>query len=534
MRRRLTLLLFLIILLPLVALVVVGIRIAEDREAVAATQFRSLLDDRLRDLSGAISQSRGELERGFVHALDGVRLTPEALRELGRREPLFSQVFLLDASGAVVFPPDDATRSRQEADFMRRTSAIWNRKAILYTPPAKEGTAPVRMAQSRAPGGRGDSLTELARRSSRGWIAWHWKEGLHLLFWRRLDDGRIAGAEIERIVLLSRIVGGLPSSDLADGRILLADSRGDPVYQWGPYEPESTAVPTARLVLDHPLDSWQLQYYASPSQRAAFLEGGTRLGVVLGLIAVATALFGLGAYLYRELSRDLREASQRVTFVTQVSHELKTPLSNIRLYAEMLESELEEDALEARSKVIVSESERLTRLIDNILTFAKHRRGQLSVERTEIRVDDVVRRVLGHFAPALRTKEIQATFDPGADRPVLADPDAVEQILANLISNVEKYGAGGGRLEITTTQDGPQTRIRVADDGPGIPEEHRARIFDAFHRVSDRLTDGVTGTGIGLTIARELAEQNGGRLELAASDAGACFVLTLETAGEGT
>ena len=102
--------------------------------------------------------------------------------------------------------------------------------------------------------------------------------------------------------------------------------------------------PTASQALPHPLDSWRLLYFASPAQQSAFLGTGRDIALFYGLSAVALALLVLGLYLYRELSRDLREAAQRVTFVTQVSHELKTPLANIRLYSDMLQADLDEDA----------------------------------------------------------------------------------------------------------------------------------------------------------------------------------------------
>src|SRR6185503_4134452 len=104
-----------------------------------------------------------------------------------------------------------------------------------------------------------------------------------------------------------------------------------------------------------------------------------------------------------------------------------------------------------------------------------------------------------------------------------------EQILGNLFSNVEKYAAQGGLMEVTSRQNGSTTLIVVADRGPGIPRGQEEKIFDPFHRLSNKLSDGVTGTGIGLSIARELARKHGGDLKAVASDVGACFLLELRT-----
>ncbi len=125
----------------------------------------------------------------------------------------------------------------------------------------------------------------------------------------------------------------------------LADSRGQMVHQWGPMLPVEGAPakapepPDAVAALEPPLDAWQLRYYISPTQRAA-LSGGAGSGLLLGLGAIAIALLVLAVYVYREYTRRLRDAANRVGFVTRVSHELRTPLTNIRMYAELLEDEL--------------------------------------------------------------------------------------------------------------------------------------------------------------------------------------------------
>jgi signal transduction histidine kinase len=103
----------------------------------------------------------------------------------------------------------------------------------------------------------------------------------------------------------------------------------------------------------------------------------------------------------------------------------------------------------------------------------------------------------------------------------------VEQILGNLFSNVEKYGASGGWMQVTSRQEGPTTTITVTDRGPGIPRGQEERVFAPFQRLSNRLSDGVTGTGIGLTIARELARRHGGELKVVPVENGACLELQL-------
>jgi len=220
-----------------------------------------------------------------------------------------------------------------------------------------------------------------------------------------------------------------------------------------------------------------------------------------------------------------------VTFVNQVSHELKTPLTSIRMYAELLDREVDEgdEATRRHLGIIVSESQRLSRLIGNILTFARSRRGRLRLHPGPGVVDDLIGTVLERFRPAMEGKGVRTGFDGNAKGDVLFDGDAVEQILGNLFSNVEKYAASGGVMEVASRQADGRTVISVSDRGPGVPEKERDRIFKPFYRLSDRLSDGVTGTGIGLSISRDLARRHGGDLVLAPRPAGACFRVTLET-----
>jgi signal transduction histidine kinase len=235
----------------------------------------------------------------------------------------------------------------------------------------------------------------------------------------------------------------------------------------------------------------------------------------------------------------MRDAAQRVSFVNQVSHELKTPLTNIRLYAELLEQNLPDEGESARQLgVIVSESQRLSRLIGNVLTFARSQNDKLALHPSRGSVDACIRFVLDHFEAVLEARGVRSAFDGHAGADVEFDRDAVEQILGNLFSNVEKYAASGGVLEIASRQDGDWTTVAVRDRGPGVPKGQEERIFKPFHRLSNRLSDGVTGTGIGLAIARDLARKHGGDLTVTPSNSGACFVVKLRTplarAGEGS
>jgi signal transduction histidine kinase len=220
-----------------------------------------------------------------------------------------------------------------------------------------------------------------------------------------------------------------------------------------------------------------------------------------------------------------------VGFVNQVSHELRTPLTNIRLYAELLHEGLSEDDGPARqqSAIIVEETHRLSRLIDTILAYARQQRRTLVVRTAADQVDRIVERVLRIFRPAFESKGFTVEQDLQADAVVMVDPDALEIILSNLLGNIEKYAADGCFVRIATHQDADTTRLEVQDHGAGIPASERERIFLPFVRLSARPNDGAAGTGIGLTIARDLARLHGGDISVADTSPGACFVVRLAT-----
>jgi len=181
-----------------------------------------------------------------------------------------------------------------------------------------------------------------------------------------------------------------------------------------------------------------------------------------------------------------------------------------------------------RLGVVVSESQRLGRLITNILTFARAEKGTLAVQPAAACVDDVVRGLLDQFAPSFEASGVTTRFDAGAPRRVRVDVDALTQILGNLLGNVEKY-APRGPLLVRTDAAPPITRILVEDSGPGIPSSERERVFLPFVRLGTASHEGATGTGIGLGLARDLARRHGGELRVLPAERGARFEVILIT-----
>jgi len=530
LKPRLLVIFSLIVIVPLAVLGWLGAKLVRDEQAVVEHRFSLLMESQLRGVDGEIAHVLEGWQRELQSDLESIPVTPAELRERARQSPTVSQYFILDSDERLVYPNPLDDRSPDEDAFLARTAEIWDRQALTNDLPV-ESQAPVSLPQK----GKGLAQNVAAGPNrAEGWYAWFWGDGTHLIYWLRDRSGRIAGAELNVARLKSDIVIALPdtpagASSVEDVRMALLDAKGAPMYQWGGYNPTEGERPRTTLALSYPLGGWSLAFHASPELTQSGLSRSLWFNVGSALAAVALAVLGLAIYFYRENTRDMRLAAQRVSFVNQVSHELKTPLTNIRMYAEMLEQELSEPEETPRRHVsiIVSESQRLSRLIGNVLTFSRKERHTLQLRPAPGSVDEILRAALNHYQPALEAREIVTTFDGGAGDTVLVDPDVLEQIVGNLISNVEKYGAEGKRLDVESRQDGDIVTVSISDAGPGIPHAERERIFQPFYRVSDRLSDGVTGTGIGLAIARELALLHGGGVDLVPSETGATFRITL-------
>jgi signal transduction histidine kinase len=199
------------------------------------------------------------------------------------------------------------------------------------------------------------------------------------------------------------------------------------------------------------------------------------------------------------------------------------------MYADLLAESLRQsdDELESNRQldkvsIIQNESQRLSRLINNVLQFARPLGNQRTLQLELAVIDDIVRDVVASFRPRLESLGFEIQLDLAVTERRSLDADAVEQILINLVSNSEKYAAGGKWLSIITRSSDEQVEILVTDRGPGIPPRFAEKIFDPFVRISDRI-ESPAGTGIGLAIVRQLARLHGGDCRLVASQGGACF-----------
>jgi len=222
-------------------------------------------------------------------------------------------------------------------------------------------------------------------------------------------------------------------------------------------------------------------------------------------------------------------------FVSTVSHELRTPLTSIRAFAEILNDNPDTPAAKRQQfvGVILKETERLTRLINQILDLAKIESGRAQWAAEPVNLGDTVREAASATAGLFRERDVRLELALPADvPPVIADRDRLMQVLLNLLGNAVKFCAPGeGHVRVTLASSADALRVDVADNGVGIAPEHQAAIFEKFHQVGDTLTEKPQGTGLGLPIARKIIRQFGGELWVqSAPGAGSTFSFTIPLA----
>lgn len=233
------------------------------------------------------------------------------------------------------------------------------------------------------------------------------------------------------------------------------------------------------------------------------LAGGGLLGVVL--------VAGGGLFLTNRALQPLQLAFERQRrFVADASHELRTPLALVRLEAEALADRL--DAA-AESRPLLSQVNRVSRLVDHLLTLARLDQGVVPVQREPVHLGSLLDTAAA-AARRLAGKGVAVVVTAPPDAWATGDPDHLHQILLILIDNACRVTPAGGRIDLSGAVDGQTATITVADTGPGIPPEHLGRIFERFYRIDQARSHAQGGTGLGLAIAHELAQAQGGRISL--------------------
>jgi len=218
----------------------------------------------------------------------------------------------------------------------------------------------------------------------------------------------------------------------------------------------------------------------------------------------------------------------RRDFVANVSHELKTPLTVVRGYAETLQGDdPPPDVRRQFLDAMVANARRMQQLVDDLLDLSRIESGNWRPEPQAVALAPLAREVWAQVAagPRGEGREFALECGPGADT-LHADPEALRQVLTNVLDNAVRHTPPGGRVTVRSTHEAGGTRLDLADTGPGIPSEHLPRIFERFYRVDPARSRELGGTGLGLSIVKHLVEAHGGRVE-ARSQLGAGTTITV-------
>jgi signal transduction histidine kinase len=272
----------------------------------------------------------------------------------------------------------------------------------------------------------------------------------------------------------------------------------------------------------------------------AFLE---RLTLAVENAALYHTLAARSADLQRAYA-DLASAHQellsvdemKTNFLANVSHELRTPLTSIRSFSELLLAYDENPAVSKEFlRIINTESERLTRLVNDVLDISRIEAGRMDWRMHALDVSELARECAAMFRPLMARSELHFEVTIDTLPLVLADRDRLHQVLANLLNNAMKFTRRGGRIALHAVAAADEIRISVTDTGVGIAEHDQERIFEKFQQLGDTLTDKPRGTGLGLPICRDIVRHHGGRLWVASTPGtGSTFTVALPLARAAT
>ncbi len=237
---------------------------------------------------------------------------------------------------------------------------------------------------------------------------------------------------------------------------------------------------------------------------------GSRLPLVLALLGLAAGLLLVAVF---QLRRERALERLRAEFVASASHELRTPITQIRMFAETLRlgRVRSEEERQQYLEIIDRESQRLGHLVENLLQFSRFGRGTPSLTLETREVAPLVEETVESFRPmaAGAGAHIRTSLAPRLQARV--DAEALRHVLLNLLDNAVKYGPHGQAIVVTLEAADGALRLAVEDEGPGIPADERERIFERFHRLERDRGSAIAGTGLGLAVVRELVERQGGR-----------------------
>jgi signal transduction histidine kinase len=518
-----------------------------------ARQTQSLISDKQREFANTVetmlavapvSEVAGTFDErvrkawawaevGFALMLDGNVTSPNMLgRKEGRRFRVENdqwlcskesiQVYVSTGKGSVNLKLlDEATGTGDKAD-PSKLAALKDGKARTVAPTESKGETASKVASSET------DFRQLVGHETEGVVARFLQNKLHVMMWYRSarDTNTIFGAQIDLRQVkeaLTALVDQIDPDLRKELLLAVVDEQGRPVaLPYGQFTADWKR-PFAAREIGEMLPHWEVAVYALNPAKVDRAAASLRWTIGLLIAGLIAAIAIGGALLMNDMRRQLVLAQQKTDFVSNVSHELKTPLTSIRMFSELLSEGRVADEVKRRDylKIIGAETARLTRLINNILDFARMEKGEKKYRFENCDINRIVREAVETYLPQLEEHGFRVEMEMGGDAlAIRGDCDSLAQVVLNLLANAEKYSAERKEIRVEVERVGTSVEVRVLDRGLGLPAGAAEKIFEQFYRAHDSLSSGIQGSGLGLTLSRQIARAHGGEVLYAAREGG--------------
>jgi signal transduction histidine kinase len=366
-------------------------------------------------------------------------------------------------------------------------------------------------------------FSQITQGQKQGLIPRFIEETLTLIFWIRDSEGGFIGCVLDKDVLSSRIASLIGNMYTSTRILTILDENGRPLLIPDEQEKRDWRRPFVAREISERLPRWEVAAYLSDPNAIASRANLTTLLLWILVLFLFVAILSGGTYILNRIRGEMQLARQKTTFVANVSHELKTPLTSIRMFAEMLK-ERRQPNTEKQEKyldLMVSETERLTRLINNVLDFTRMERGEQKYEKKRLDIALLCESLVESQRVRLEHNGFVVTFQNDLGEAfVVGDEESLIQALLNLFSNAEKYSEETKRIDVEITRTEESVLINIKDQGTGIPPRDAKKIFKEFYRVDESLTSRVRGSGLGLPIALRIIRDHGGDIHYFPRDGG--------------
>lgn len=547
--RRSTLLFWILLLVSAVIVSIYAFKLLLHEQERINNSAEALLIDRAQAIAQDIHFIVEEVEQSLSKAMldiDSDNLEPTLLL-WEETNPLVRNVFIWKEKTLLKYPVQGMASTLEERQFVNRFDSFFSGERSFISDKDSAFSESAFQQQSSKQTlydlARGKTQTSLpAVRSAEralsdsfipesGWIPWFAQDQLFILGWvKQKENGPIFGIELELVSLLSRLIVDLPYKNDKELSFAVLDSRNQILHLSGDIPLEQAMACDSKVSLSNLLPHWQLCVYPGKDNNSDS-RGFLYLSVLL-LFIFMTALVSAGLLITAQAKKHMKDAMQKTSFVSSVSHELKTPLTSIRMYAELMleKRSVSEEKTKHYLEVMVAQSQRLTRLINNILDFGRLEQGNKKYNKEQVDIREILTKIIDSHNIRIKNAGFEIKIDISqGNYTAVSDPDALEQVVLNLIDNALKYAKDGKLISFGLYNDSKGfILLKISDNGPGIEKKHQEAIFEKFYRIDNSLTSTFPGSGLGLSIARQILRDLGGGLEFEpVIGNGSCFIVRI-------